>query len=103
MNLFKLERKEYKKISKEFRNTYVGGKLYTIFDSFSGFAIFLFIAKNIYDIFFQTEELSTNEIRTILESIDSLLLFSILVICAVISYYVYFKYLTKYIENKENK
>lgn len=92
MKIFSLEKKEYKKYAKEFRNTYAGGGLYLIFDFFSCFALINFIWCGIGDMFFED---SKNIIS------GDFVCFGLYLICALISYYVYFKYLAKYIESKK--
>lgn len=96
MNFLKIEREQFKNYSKEFRNTYIGGKLYIIFDWFRGlFAIgILFeLGVGIYD------GITGKEIEETSFATGGDIASALFLICAVISYYKYFKYLKEYIEN----
>ena len=89
MNIFKLDRKQYKKLAKDFRNTYVGGRLFLIFDSL----LCLYILGNVLEILTQF----TEEKDILLGPITDINL-GLLFIGVLISYYVYFRYLKEYIE-----
>ena len=83
MDIFKIDQKEYKNLVKEYRNTYIGGKLHLIFDVFSALAFINMISCEVTDMFF-------DESKSIIT--DDLVLFGFFLVCTLISYFVYFKY-----------
>ena len=90
MDIYKLERKEFKDYSKKFRNTFIGGRLYLIFDCMLGL-FYLSLFSEICEMFgFINTDFSTDL------DIFIFLLFTL------ISYYMYFKYLKEYIEKEIN-
>ena len=91
MKFFKLERKEFKAYSKRFRNTFIGGRLYLIFDFMCSFLV-----VGILEILFIEFGLFNDNSVTNIELTPVL-------ICTLISYYVYFKYLKEYIENSKKE
>lgn len=90
MKFFNLERKEYKKYVKKFRNTYVGGRLYNIFEFFFLFAMLNLVETFVLEVVLQKET-----------DVFSTIVFWIMCISMLISYYTYFKYLKEYIEKDE--
>ncbi len=91
MDIYKLERKEFKDYSKKFRNTFIGGRLYLIFDCMTALFFFslFFGASEIFE--FVNVDFSTD------------LVISTFLCLTLISYYVYFKYLKEYIEKQLNE
>lgn len=85
-DFFELSRKEYKKLSHEFRNTFIGGRQYLIFDIFCSFTILGIILTFIYEVILDKPVTSGNVL---------------LLIATLISYDRYFRYLKEYSENKK--
>lgn len=90
MKFLNLEKKEYKNYAKKFRNTYVGGRLYNIFRFFLEFAALNIICSFILEVFLEKET-----------SVYGTIIFWIMCVGALISYYTYFRYLKEYVEKQE--
>lgn len=90
MKFFNLEREEYKKYVKQFRNTFVGGRLFIIFRFILEFIAISLAAEFIVEVVLEKETYVY----------DTIILW-IMGIVALISYYQYFKYLKEYIEKVE--
>lgn len=87
-DFFELSRKEYKKVSHEFRNTFIGGRLYLIFDIFRSLTMLGIIFSFIYEVILDKPATSGN-------------ILWLLCIATLISYDRYFRYLKEYSENKK--
>lgn len=88
MKFYKIERNEYKKYNKQFRNTFVGGRLYLIFDAFKSCIIINLIYSFIYEVVLEKD------------SLNSIIILWMAIVCALISYALYYKNLKEFIQLK---
>ena len=96
MSFYKLSREEYKKVSKEFRNTYIGGRIYLIF------IILLELCLLSVIIWFAEGFIAgLNNVKPpeLLSDIDD----DLLIISVFVSYYIYFRNLKKYYDENHGK
>lgn len=90
MKFFDLTKKEYKKYTKMFKKTYVGEKLFSIFETFFAFAMLNLGASLIFEVFLEKEP-----------SRFGTIIFWTMCISMLVSYYNYFKYLKEFIEKND--
>lgn len=93
MKFFNLTRKEYKKYTEQFKETYIGGRLYLMFSVILGLLLFNILCE-IATFFTNGETFKYTIIYNLLDINSALIL-----IGTIIVYFTYFKYLKEYIEN----